>query len=329
MESHVYHLLSLSFIFLVIPGHFHNDLKKFIPSDKLAKIVNDLNTQFNIGQLKVKNEIICQLIDVASDLRTNKLDCDNAVIELLLLRKQSTKEEYRIIKSFASLIRSLPNEAVSNMILEQELISRFTAPALNPLFDDPQNDNLFRWIAAINEEMKTSSTVIVSNERPDACISVLDGSIWGVTRGFSEAKCHSQVENKYLLAKDLVHLGIFAKNSIDVNNIKGVLVMQVIGHRVFFYIVSLMYNDIYVMFEIAQLLIPAKISDLSLYAGQVNTILDIIWVYDNLCNAYEDNVLPATLNVRKRKTLSCEEHDHVVSDSRNRKRLSITTPSLQ
>ncbi|OAD76195.1 hypothetical protein PHYBLDRAFT_59730 [Phycomyces blakesleeanus NRRL 1555(-)] len=44
MESHVYHVLSLSFTFLAIPGNFHNDLNKFIPNDKLVKIVNDLNT---------------------------------------------------------------------------------------------------------------------------------------------------------------------------------------------------------------------------------------------------------------------------------------------
>lgn len=144
------------------------------------------------------------------------MDRDDAVIQLLLLRKQVSKEEYWIIKSFASLIRSLPIEGISSTILEQELINRFIAPALNPLFGDPEHDNLFRWIAAMNEETKNSSTIIVNNERPDACISVLDGSNWSVTRGFIEAKCHSQAENKYLLAKDLVRLGVFAKNSIDV-----------------------------------------------------------------------------------------------------------------
>ncbi|KAG0165213.1 hypothetical protein DFQ29_001722 [Apophysomyces sp. BC1021] len=306
MESHVYHVLSLSSIFLAIPGHFHNDLKKFIPNDKLIKIVNDLNTRFSIGQLRVKNDVICRLLDI--DLRTHKVDRDDAVIQLLLLRKQVSKEEYRIIKSFASLIRSLPIEGISNTILEQELINRFIAPALNPLFDDPEHDNLFRWIAAMNEETKNSSTIIVNNERPDAS---------------------AQAENKYLLAKDLVRLGIFAKNSIDVNNMKGVLAMQVIGRRVFFYIVILMYDGMYIMYEIGQLLIPAKLSDLSLYAGQVDTILDIISVYDNLCTAYNDDDLPTTLHTRKRKTMSCDDHDHVVSDSRNRKRPSITTRSLQ
>ncbi|KAF7730146.1 hypothetical protein EC973_002754 [Apophysomyces ossiformis] len=144
------------------------------------------------------------------DLRIHKVDRDDAVIQLLLLRKQVSKEEYRIIKSFATLIRLLPIEGISNTILEQELINRFITPAPNPLFD-PEHDNLFRWVAAMNEEIKNSSTIIVNYERPDACISVLDGSNLGVTRRFSEAKCHSQVGNKYLLAKDLVRLGIFAK----------------------------------------------------------------------------------------------------------------------
>lgn len=187
---------------------------------------------------------------------------------------------------------------------------------------------MFRWIAATNEEAKNSSTIIVNNERPDACISVLDGSNWGSTRGFSEAKCHSQAENKYLLAKDLVRLGIFSKNSIDVSNMKGVLAMQVIGRRVFFYIVTLMYDGMYIMYEIGQLLIPDKFSDLSLYVGQVNTILDIISVY-NLCTAYNHDDLPSTLDTRKRKTLSRLSHDTIVSNKRDRKRPSITTRSLQ
>lgn len=66
MKSHVYHVLSLSSIFLAIPGHFHNDLKKLIPNDKLIKIVNDLNTRFSIGQLRVKNDVICRLLDIVN-----------------------------------------------------------------------------------------------------------------------------------------------------------------------------------------------------------------------------------------------------------------------
>ncbi|ORE02609.1 hypothetical protein BCV72DRAFT_317304 [Rhizopus microsporus var. microsporus] len=103
---------------------------------------------------------------------------------------------------------------------------------------------------------------------------------------------------------------------------KGVLAMQVIGRRVFFYIVILMY-------EIGQLLIPATLSDLSLYAGQVDIILNIVSVYDNLCTAYIDDNLPTTLHTRKRKIMSCDDHDHVVSDSRSRKQPSITIRSLQ
>ncbi|KAI9033973.1 hypothetical protein CLU79DRAFT_714792 [Phycomyces nitens] len=145
----------------------------------------------------------------------------------------------------------------------------------------------------------------------------------------SEAKCHSQAENKYLLARDLVRLGIFAKNSIDVNNMKGVLAMQVVGRRVFFYIVILMYDGMYIMYEIGQLLIPGRIFDLSLYVGQVDTIVNIISVYDSMCTAYNDDDIPTTLQTRKRQTISFNDHDHVVSQSRNRKRPSITTRPLQ
>lgn len=66
MESHVQHVLSLSSIFLAIPGHFHKDIKKFIPNDKLIKLVNDLENRFSIGQLRVKNDVICRLMDTVN-----------------------------------------------------------------------------------------------------------------------------------------------------------------------------------------------------------------------------------------------------------------------
>lgn len=94
------------------------------------------------------------------------MDRDDTIIQLLLLYKQVSKEEYRIIKSFASLIQSLPIEGISNTILEQELINRFIAPALNPLFDDSEHDNLFRWITAMNEETKIPARLLSTTSGP-------------------------------------------------------------------------------------------------------------------------------------------------------------------
>lgn len=56
------------------------------------------------------------------------------------------------------------------------------------------------WIgtATINDECKVNSSSSISQDRPDACISNLDGMIWGNTRGFGEEETGSLRSTSYI-----------------------------------------------------------------------------------------------------------------------------------
>lgn len=99
----------------------------------------------------------------------------------------------------------------------------------------------FRWTSTTNEECRTASINIAQNQ-PDACITKLNGAVWGTSRGFGEVKCFSQADNKYLASKDLVRLGHFTKNAIDVHDMDAVLAFQVMGRHAFFYITKLIHD---------------------------------------------------------------------------------------
>lgn len=141
------------------------------------------------------------------------------------------------------------------------------------------------WIgtATINDECKVNSSSSISQDRPDACISNLDGMIWGNTRGFGEVKCFSQVGNTFAIAKDLVRLALFSKNAIDTHGMHGILAFQAIGRHVFFYLTTLLNDALYVMMEIGKIEIPSCIMDLPAYVAQSHRLLDVLALYDEMC----------------------------------------------
>jgi hypothetical protein len=146
----------------------------------------------------------------------------------------------------------------------------------------------------------------------------------GPMQGFGEIKCHGEADNKHAIGKDLLRLGIFAKNAIDTHNLDSILVFQAIGRRVFFYIVTLENAVMYVIFEIGEVEAPARLLGLACYIEQINVLLDMLYIYDQLCHT-ADNDRSVTLQQRKRKTVSTPEYNCMLVNSRNRKRPSVTT----
>lgn len=61
---------------------------------------------------------------------------------------------------------------------------RFIEQALTPFFENTRGKVLFRWTATTNNECKATAVVTICQNRSDACISNLDGMMWGATLGF-------------------------------------------------------------------------------------------------------------------------------------------------
>ncbi|KAF7721195.1 hypothetical protein EC973_005126 [Apophysomyces ossiformis] len=179
--------------------------------------------------------------------------------KLFLMKSELSPTKFRIAKSIAMLVQKLPVDSIENIIMEQKLITRFVEPALAPLFEDTTNNILFRWTSTMNDEYQTTSIIAITQDRHDACTSTLNGTFWGTSCGFGEVKCFSQAENKFLVWKDLIRLGYFSKNAIDVHKMNGVLAFQVMGRHVFFYLTKLMHDGLYLMLQVDKIKLPVGI----------------------------------------------------------------------
>ncbi|KAI9499489.1 hypothetical protein BDB00DRAFT_880775 [Zychaea mexicana] len=141
-------------------------------------------------------------------------------------------------------------------------------------------------------------------DRPDACITSLNGgAVWGTSRGFGEVKCFSQAENKFAVAKDLIRLGHFSMNAIDIHNMNGV-----VGRHVFFYLTKLVHDGLYIMLEIDKIEVPASVYALPTYTTQAHRLLNVISIYQQ-CTPCSD----------------VTKDMFVVTKTRDRKRATDTT----
>ncbi|KAG0162539.1 hypothetical protein DFQ28_001111 [Apophysomyces sp. BC1034] len=327
LESHVQHILALSSIFFVKPLQFHEDVKTYIPNTVLDQMVDDLQTRYHINKRGTPLGLLSKTLPLLDNVRTRRIDQDEATARLLLLKGDLPRDEFRIAKSIAMLLQKLPENRISNTIMEQELLTRFIEPALAPLFENTIGKVIFRWTATTNDECRETTVATISQDRPDACISNLDGVMWGATLSFGEVKCFSQMGNNFVIAKDLVRLALFAKNSIDVHNLHGVLVFQVIGRHAFFYLVNLLSDALYIMLEIGNIELPGCLMDLPAYVAQAHRLLDILSLYDDMCISWTATETKH-FSTRKRKTLAADTQNNIIDKTRNRKRPSITSFKL-
>jgi hypothetical protein len=88
--------------------------------------------------------------------------------------------------------------------------------------------------------------------------------------------------------KDLIRLGHFSKNAIDVHNMNGVLAFQVVGRHVFFYLTKLMHDGLYIMLEVDKIELPASLYALPSYVVQAHRLLNVITAYQH-CNPCSDD----------------------------------------
>ncbi|SAL97765.1 hypothetical protein [Absidia glauca] len=167
--------------------------------------------------------------DIVNDVRWHKITKKKGVCELFSLDDQATTYEKKIISSIGAMLMKLPDEYLMNEAKEMQLITRYLDPALESLFDDLDNDIMFKWSNTINQESKTATSISISKRRPDASIDYLQGVYFHKTYGFGEVKCHSDAQSNHGISKDLHRLGVFSKNAIDHGKLKGALSFQAIG----------------------------------------------------------------------------------------------------
>ncbi|ORX57393.1 hypothetical protein DM01DRAFT_1334017 [Hesseltinella vesiculosa] len=329
MESHVQHILSLSSILLIKPERNHPDLYKFLPSKEMEGLLDLIRRELHYGDIEygeppMQSECFEAIQSTILTIRRSAkkmVDRKNACQALFALWDTATPQEWKIILSLIALIQSLPATKKMEDVKEMELITRFVQPAIQPLFDDHDDGTLFRWTGTTNHEHRTS--ISISGRRPDSCISSFLDLYVDNTRGFGEVKCESESRNHFMVARDLIRLACFSKNSLDVNHMFGVLSFQVIGLQITFYFSYLAAEGIYIMIEIAHLTLPSSLPDLSSYIYDIDQLMTITHLFQR-CVPMTPAQTTAAEN-RRRATMSTPEFDRIVDKTKDRKRRCYTS----
>ncbi|CEP19309.1 hypothetical protein [Parasitella parasitica] len=187
----------------------------------------------------------------------------------------------------------LPKVSVQEEVKELELCSRFVDPFLCDLFDDPDAGTFFRWNELTVESKKKQSSL---NWRPDITITRLQGVRWRYNLGFGEAKKPAQPDsNLFTICKDLLHVGVFCKNSIDPQNMDGVMALQIVGRTITVYVMVLPATGIYGMYELGEIQVPSSVADISKLLMDMATVSYILDVFGRVC-------VPAVIPITTKQT---------------------------
>lgn len=100
--------------------------------------------------------------------------------------------------------------------------------------------------------------ILANKNRPEICITSLCGNPFSTSHGFGEVKSALHNSNHFLLCKDLLWAETFCKDALDAHNMESVLGIQVIGRMIYFYILLLPANEVYVLLELGKVQIPKK-----------------------------------------------------------------------
>lgn len=187
-------------------------------------------------------------------------------------------------------------------------------PFLCGLFDDPDEGIYLRWTNEITLEARQHEDL--SAKRPDICITSLHGMTWMSNHGYGEAKSAAQGENNYLICHDLLRIAIFCKNALDVQNMEGVLGLQIIGRTITFYILVLPATGLYIMYEPEIITIPSCLDDWTKLIMDMPRALRVLDAFNRICNR---SVRPS-MPMRHRPTISSSAFNHIFSSSQDCKR---------
>lgn len=156
----------------------------------------------------------------------------------------------------------LLSSPINEDINESELESRNIDPFLCGLFDDPNHCMYLRWTNEITLKARKNNGLATKN-RPDIYITSFCGSQFSINHGSGEVKLAAYDSNYFFLCKALLRVAIFCKDALDTHTMEAVLGFQAIGWVIYFYILLLPVNGVYVFLELGKVQILNSLQDLA------------------------------------------------------------------
>ncbi|KAG1043106.1 hypothetical protein G6F43_011744 [Rhizopus delemar] len=264
MEASIHEALALSHVFLLAPQQ-HSQLTIDVFTEE---ILDALTENLVHESLKLKLDtgvVICgKVFRIIDSVQMHQLDNDEANVQLLQLCGHVDKHTSCVICGIAYAMGELPLQAIKNKqsISEYELPTTYFHPILSCILSSPEKRVLLRWT---NIESDSSG-----DKRPDATLTKLIQLSYGPSLSFGEAKVAKPTTNNNDLCHDLLRLGIFCKEAIDTHHWNACLAFQIHGFAIVFYLMRLRHDGIYTMYEIAKVLLPRSLEELSSFISLKN-----------------------------------------------------------
>ncbi|KAF1806039.1 hypothetical protein V8B55DRAFT_1453278 [Mucor lusitanicus] len=206
---------------------------------------------------------VSDLAAIVDDIQTGKKLSIDAQLDLLLTARTMGPAKAAVVRGIANLVVKLPTREIVDMdsLGETELQSTYIDPVLTPLLSNPQQNVVLRW-ANKNEE--------VSDIRPDAVISTIIQSKYGRPLGFGEVKPGNSSTSKHSLCMDTLRLATLSKDTIDHYSQDTCFAFQVNGYRISFFMVYRQHQGLYIMVEVATLVLPCSLDNLDALTTKKN-----------------------------------------------------------
>ncbi|CAG8722259.1 450_t:CDS:2, partial [Funneliformis caledonium] len=304
VESNVHEILSLSSIFLLIPGSHSKTMIKMFGSSLLDEICQHviptqnitLNSEYELkfreAIKKSKESRVCAMNWFHKELADNHLLNEN--LGNIILKGLET----------------LPSVKIRNEPSEITLITNYLDYIMKSTFHNPDK-YIVQWPNIALNESKTRKFEGRSKQ-PDFTVSIIHQHQTESVIFVGEVSPPSQKNNVYKNCNDLIRIGVFMKDCMDFSIDKD--------YTIDFYMLDFK-KGTYFMLHIGQINVPASIKEMLSFVDELETLLTVREIFQKTYNALYTKLcnpgLPLTNAEYKRDTLETPKFRQLVNKTRD------------
>ncbi|KAG1140976.1 hypothetical protein G6F38_008742 [Rhizopus arrhizus] len=209
------------------------------------------------------------------------IDNDEARYKIFSLLRKTTGSNRAVLRCVQAVLPGTFSSAVS-AISEAELLASHVHPFMQALFSgwEPQrvphaSDKVF------------SDDNITNNARPDYIVDVYQQADVRYANVIGELKVEGV--SKREIAKDFCRVALLTKEVIGKHKLTAAMGFQALGHRLTFYVMTLMYEKVYMFTEVCTIELPRTTADLLQFLTHLNDIYVLSMIYNYHCSTQHEN----------------------------------------
>ncbi|CAO3645240.1 unnamed protein product [Mucor hiemalis] len=295
IDRDLHQILSLSHVLLLKENEHDGRLVKSFGLENLNTLHKNLLQKYvdkdSVMETTTFNSIVSALrgLNSNSERRSFKEQINDVA-------KLANNKDYKMIDILINCLNKLPNqERLEDDIREAELTGTFLDPVLNPIFHDPENNRLFRWL---NTGVDDTESL-----RPDGNVFELEQRRIKFSTGYVEVKPDKSRSDTLKTHEDLLRLVNFCKDTLDKKDVKSMIAVQAVGFYVTIYLFSLEATGLYLLTELYSFNVPKSISELPQFVMHFDEIKRIMACYQENC------VLANDIHNKSRKRMSIQQQN--------------------